>query len=134
MRSDVFQGLPASDDINAVADFCIAGYGTHLWIIEAMGERANRARSKQCIGIQRDYDFALRMAQTMIQSIRLTRILLGEESHARLSRKVFADDFTRGVGRPIVHNNDLKLFVVGKQQAGNRGLDHHLLVVRRNND
>ena len=103
-------------------------------IDKAARQGANRLRGKLRIGIQGDHDLTFCITQTEIQGAGFAGVRFGEEPHQRLFPKLFTNDFAGAIVRAVVHDDNLKVIVIGVQQAANRSFDHPLFVVSRHDD
>src|SRR5205823_7098282 len=131
---DVFERLPARDEVDAVADFSVTGDRADCRVCEATRERAQGVRREDGVGVEADDDVAARVRESVVERLGLAAVLLLEESAARVHAEAFADDFARAVGRAVVNDYDLERGVVGGEQALDGFADDALLFVSGDDD
>src|SRR6185369_12215233 len=129
LRGDVFERLPARDEIHAIANLRIPRNRAEVFVVKPVRERAYRLRCKQRVGIERDDDLAARVTQAGVERRRLARIRNREQAHARFACEFLSDDFARRVLRAVVYDDDLVSGIIRSKQAANRVLDYELFVI-----
>src|SRR5207237_3722260 len=102
LRGDVFERLPARDEVDAVADFRVTCDSADCRVCEATRERAQSVRREDGVGVEADDDVAARVRESVVERLGLAAVLLLEESDARVPFEALADDFARAVGATVV--------------------------------
>ncbi len=117
---DVFQRLPARDHVDAVSDLRISSDSAYSRIDKPARESRDRVATEQRIGIQRHHDFTIRARQSGIQSRGLAGIVDGQNRDARIVAEAVVQDFGGAILGAIVDDNDLKPWIIARQNALDR--------------
>ena len=136
MARDIFQGLPASPQIHAVADLRIPGHRAHLGVEKVRNQSRDRVSSDHGVGIDADeYFLVTQMLEPEVKRLSLAEIGLGQNQHAirgSLRENSIARDFQSPVARPIVNDDHMQLRIVRAQSGTNGPLNYFLFVICRN--
>ena len=82
LAGDVFQGLPARPEIDAVADLGIAGNRADFRIDEVRHQSRDRVRRDDRVGIDADEEFRIAdVLDAVVQSLGLARVRLAENQN-----------------------------------------------------
>ena len=108
LRGDIFDRLPAGDEVDPVADLGVAGDRADLRIGEPAGEPRDRLRLELGVGVERDDDLAVGELEAAVERMRLAAI--GQASAAaRAARpaKAAATIVAGPVARAVVDHDHL---------------------------
>ena len=133
LAGDVFEGLPARPEVDAVADFGVSRDSADFGIEEVRDQAADGVGCDDGIGINADEDlFIAQVLQAEVQGFGLAGVgfcqnhdlaagcLLGEGGASYLEGTIF---------RAIVDDDDMKIGIIGIERGTNGALDNFFLVV-----
>ena len=80
LAGDVFEGLPARPEIDAVANFGVAGNGAYFGIQEMRHHASDGVGSNDGIGIDADKEFSIAdVIETVVEGLGFAAVGLGED-------------------------------------------------------
>ena len=133
LAGDVFERLPARPEIDAVADFGIAGDGRNFRIEEVRHEAGDGIGSDDGIGVDADEKFRVAdVLQSEVQRLGLAAVGLGENQHSAggfFGGKGAAGDFQSAILGSVVDDDHAQIGIVGIERALDGALDDFLLVI-----
>ena len=137
LAGDVFEGLPAGPEIDAVADLGVAGHGADARILEVGNELGDGVGGDHGVGVDADVDLFVHAVEGVVERGGLASVGLGENLHAAggdLSGVGFCGHFGGAVERAVVDDDDVEVLVVGVEHRADGADDDRLFVVGGDED
>ena len=133
LAGDVFERLPAREPAIAVHHFHVAGYCANFRIGEMAHQPRNRVRVHDRIGVDAKLTISpVASDKTVIQRRGLAMIRLQQQAYARIAPEIAAHQLGGAVERAVVHHENFKLWIIGRQRGMHRIHDDGFFVVGRN--
>ena len=132
LAGDVFEGLPAGPEIDAVADLGVAGDGADAGILKVGNELGDGVGGDHGVGVDADVDLLVDAIERVVERGGLAFIALGEHLHAAggdLLRVGCRGHFGGAVGGAVVDDDDVEVLVVGVEHRADGADDDRLFVV-----
>ncbi len=137
MAGDVLQGLPASPEVDAVADLGVAGDGTDVRVGEVADHAGDGVVRDDAVGVDTDVNLLLHVAESEVKSFGFASVGFGEDGDAAFGDLFgvgFGGDFVGVVLAAVVDDDDVDVFVVGHQDGADGAGDDLLFVVGGDED
>jgi hypothetical protein len=135
LAGDVFEGLPAGPEIDAVAHLGVAGHGADQRILEVGNQLADGVGGDDGVGVDADVDLFGEPVEGVVERGGLAAVGLGEHLHAArgdLGGVSLAGHLGGAVARAVVDDDDVEVGVVGVEHRADGADDDLFLVVGGN--
>ena len=133
LAGDVFERLPARPEVDAVADFGIAGDGSNFRIEEVRHHAGDGIGSNDGIGVDADEKFGIAdVLESKVKRLGFAAVGLGENQYSAGSffgGKRAAGDFQSAILGTVVDDDHAQIGIVGVERALNGAFDDLLLVI-----
>ena len=131
LAGDIFEGLPASPEVDAVADFGVSGDGADQRVFKVRNELADGVGGDDGVGVDADVKLLRQAVEGEVQRGGLASVGLAENLNAAggyLGGVSRARDLGGAVAGAVVDDHDMKVGVVGVEHRAD-GADNDLFLV-----
>ena len=136
LAGDVFEGLPARPEIDAVANFGVTSDGAYFGIEEMRHHASDGVGSNDGIGIDADEEFSVSdVIETVVEGFGFAAVGLGEDDDFAggfFAGKDSTDNFEGAIFGAVVDDDDAKIGIVGIERALDSALNDFFFVIGGN--
>ena len=132
MAGDVFESLPARPEIDAVADLGIAGDGADPRICKVGNQLGDGVGGDHSVRVDADIELFVQLLERKVERGGFASVGLGQDADTAggdLRAIGVARDVEGVVGRSVVDDDHVEIFVVGVEHRADGANDDLLLVV-----
>ncbi len=137
LAGDVFEGLPAGPEVDAVADLGVSGDGADARVLEVGDELGDGVGGDDGVGVDADVDLFGEAVEGEVERGGLAAVGLGEDLDAAggdFGGVGLAGDLEGAVAGAVVDDDDVEVGVVGVEHRADGADDDLLLVVGGDED